>query len=47
MVERWKNKELSACEVSIELGISTSTFYRRAKEIENYDVEEMKKDNII
>ena len=41
IVKRWKNKELSACEVSIELGISTSTFYRRAKEMENCDVEEI------
>lgn len=36
MVEKWKNKELSACEVSIELGISTSTFYRKAKEMGTY-----------
>lgn len=39
-VEKWKNKELSACEASVELGISTSTFYRRAKEIGINDIVE-------
>lgn len=36
MVQKWQNKELSAYEVSAELGISTATFYRKIKKIEQY-----------
>lgn len=34
MVQKWQNKELSAFEVSAELGISTATFYRKVKKME-------------
>ncbi len=37
MVERWKKKELSAYEISQKIGISMSTFYRKVKEIEQYN----------
>lgn len=33
MVQKWQNKELSAFEVSAELGISTATFYRKVKKM--------------
>ena len=33
-VQRWERKEISACEASTEFGISTSTFYRKVKEMQ-------------